>query len=59
MNLLYGLIFYQIGTSTYGSDDNLNYHFGALMMLQTFALMMAEKMVDSLASLMVGLKVVW
>eukprot|EP01040_Poterioochromonas_malhamensis_P012169 gene12169-13307_t len=39
MNLLYGLIFYQIGTSTYSSDDNLNSHFGALMMLQMFALM--------------------
>ncbi len=45
MNMLYGLIFYKIGGSNYGSFDDFNSHFGALIMIQIFCLMGAAQSV--------------
>ncbi len=45
MNLLYGLIYLGIGGRNYGNDDDFNSHFGAIMMVEMFALMGAAQSV--------------
>jgi hypothetical protein len=39
LNLLYGLLYYQIGTKSYANADDFNSHFGGITMIMMFSLM--------------------